>query len=277
MQEHDAARVLVTQARGKTGAPLTSLLVDRGDVEMLGGTSDPARLDLRGVTPVLFAWDRPETWAPALEDVDAVYLVRPDWEDAPEIIAGFLAQTEPSARIVFLSEQDADYTAPDGWSPRNERAVREGSQSWTILRPSWFMQSLTDDRMFGGPVLSDGELPFPAGDARVAWIDARDIAAVAAVALLDEGHDGQTYEITGPEALSLPETAKALSEALDRPVVHRDLTIQQALGDSVGFARELDRLTFERVAADRFAPVTDTVRQLAGRPPRRLRDLRSGS
>lgn len=269
--------MLVTQARGKTGAPLTALLVDRADVEVLGGTSAPARLDLPGVTPALFAWDRPETWAPALQGVDAIYLVRPDWEDAPELIAAFLEQAEPSARIVFLSEQDADYTGPDGWSPRNERAVREGGRPWTILRPSWFMQSFTDDRLFGGPVLVDGELPFPAGEARVAWIDARDIAAVAAVALLDDGHDGQTYEITGPESLSLPETAESLSVALDRPVVHRDLAIEDAVAGSTGFARELDRVTFERVAAGRFAPVADTVERLTGRVPRRLRDLRLGS
>ena len=267
----------MSQVRGKTGAPLATVLVERGNVEVLGGTRDPSRLDLHGVTPVTFAWDRPETWTAALVDVDAVYLVRPDWENAPELIAAFLEQTEPSARVVFLSEQDADYTAPDGWSPRNERAVREGGRSWTILRPSWFMQSLTDARMLGGPVLVDGELPFPAGDARVAWIDARDIAAVAAVALLEDGHDGRTYELTGPEALSLPETATALSAALGRTVVHRDLAIDDAVAGSTGFSRDLDRLTFQRVVAGRFAPVTDNVRRLTGRSPRPLRDLRPPS
>ncbi|WP_229053446.1 NAD(P)H-binding protein [Aeromicrobium sp. Leaf350] len=265
-------QVLVTQVRGKTGAPLSALLVERG-AEVLGGTRDPEALRLAGVTPVRFAWDEPDTWAPALRDVDAVYLVRPDWENAPEIIEAFLAEAEPSTRVVFLSEQDADYTAPDGWSPRNEAAVRGSGRPWTILRPSWFSQSFTDPRLFAGAVLDDGELPFPAGDGRVAWIDARDIAAVAAVALTEDGHDGQTYEITGPEALTLPETAEVLSTLLGRQVVHRDLSIDEALGDSTGFARELDALTFERVTAGRFAPVTDTVERLTGRSSRSLRDL----
>jgi hypothetical protein len=53
-------------------------------------------------------------------------------------------------------------------------------------------------------------------------------------------------------------------------VVHRDLTIAEAIADSDGFQRELDELTFERVRDGRFAPVTDTVAQVTGRPPRTL-------
>ncbi|GAA1734440.1 SDR family NAD(P)-dependent oxidoreductase [Aeromicrobium alkaliterrae] len=265
-------RVLVTQVRGKTGAPLAGLLVGRG-AEVLGGTRDPAALDLPGVTPVVFSWDEPETWAPALDGINAVYLVRPDWENAPEIIEAFLAKAGPDVHVVFLSEQDADYSGPDGWSPRNEKAVRDSGRPRTILRPSWFSQSFTDPRLFAGPVLGDGELPFPAAGGRVAWIDARDIAAVAAVALTEDGHAGQIYEITGPEALTLPETAEVLSASLGRPVVHRDLTIAEATAESEGFGRELDALTFERVAAGSFATVTDTVERVTGRAPRPLSEL----
>lgn len=70
------------------------------------------------------------------------------------------------------------------------------------------MQILTDPRFYRDQIVGAGELPFPSGAATVAWIDARDIAAVAAQALFENGHAGRTYRITGPEALSLPRTAE---------------------------------------------------------------------
>jgi uncharacterized protein YbjT (DUF2867 family) len=137
------------------------------------------------------------------------------------------------------------------------------------------MQVLTDPRFFRDQITGAGELPFPGGDAAVAWIDARDIAAVAERALLDDGHAGRTYRISGPEALSLPRTAELLSAAVGRPVTHRDVTVDEAVAGLEGFERDLSVLTFERVRAGRFAEVTDTVEHVTGRPARTLRTFLS--
>ncbi|QGN48066.1 hypothetical protein GKC29_15275 [Micromonospora sp. WMMC415] len=135
------------------------------------------------------------------------------------------------------------------------------------------MQVLTDPRFYRDQIVGAGELPFPSGDAMVAWIDARDIAAVAARALLEDGHAGRTYRISGPEALSLPRTAELLSAAAGHPVTHRDVTVDEAVAGLEGFERDLSALTFERVRAGRFAEVTDIVEHVTGRPARALRSF----
>ncbi|BCJ58813.1 NAD(P)H-binding protein [Micromonospora endophytica] len=264
-------RVLVTGVRGKTGVPLAELLTARPRVEVRGGSSDPSTIHLADVRPTAFSWDEPSRWAAAAEGVDAVYVVRPDRADAPELIGALLAEIPAQARVVLLSERDPDHTGPDGWAPRAERAVQDSGRTWTILRPSWFMQVFTDPRFYRDSIVDTGEFPFPSGGAAVAWIDARDIAAVAERALLDEGHAGQVYELSGPESLSLPRTADLLSAAAGRPVSHREVTIAEAVVGTTGFERDLNVLTFERVRAGRFAEVTDTVERVTGQPARTLR------
>jgi uncharacterized protein YbjT (DUF2867 family) len=270
-------RVLVTGVRGKTGTPLAQSLVARAGVEVVGGSGDPSTVRIDGVRPVAFSWDDPAGWPPALDGVDALYLVRPDREDAPELVASLLGAT--SARVVLLSEQDADQLGPDEWAPRVERAVRDSGRRWTILRPSWFMQVFTDPRYYRDVFVDGGELAFPSGGERIAWIDARDIAAVAEQALLDPSHAEQVHEITGPEALTLARTVELLSGG-GRPVTYRDVSVDEAVQDEDGFERGLDTLTFERVRAGVFATVTDTVERVTGQRPRSLqafvRESRAG-
>ena len=262
--------MLLTGVRGKTGRPLADLLLARRDVEVLGGSSTPSKVDIDGVRPTAFSWDDPSGWPEAVDGIDATYVVRPDRADAPELIAALLAELSPEVRVVLLSEQDADYVGTEGWAPRAERAVRESGHAWTILRPSWFMQVFTDARFYRDLIADDGELPFSSGGASVAWIDAQDIAAVADLALVEAGHTGQVYELSGPEALSLPRTAELLSGAAGHLVAHREITVDEAVEGTVDFERELSVLTFERVRAGCFAVVTDAVQRLTGRPPRTL-------
>jgi uncharacterized protein YbjT (DUF2867 family) len=264
------SRVLVTGVRGKTGVPLAELLVARPDVEVLGGSRSPATVAIDGVRPTEFSWNHPAGWPGATDGVDALYVVLPIRADAPELVGALLDRTPPEVHVVLLSERDADQVGPDGWTVRAEEVVRRSGHSWSILRPSWFMQVFTDARFYLDQVRGAGELPFPSGGARVAWIDARDIAAVAERALLDEGHAGRVFELSGPESLSLPRTAELLSRAVGRPVAHREVPVAEALAGTEGFERDLTALTFQRVQAGVFAPVTDTVQQVTGRPARRL-------
>ena len=264
-------RVLITGVRGKTGAPLAELLVARPDVEVLGGSSDPSSITSDGISPTSFSWDDRSGWAAATQGVDAMYLVRPDRADAPELVAALLAETARDTRIVLLSEQDADSFAPGSWALRVEQAVRESGHAWTMLRPSWFMQVFTDPRYYRDEIAEHGRLPFASGEATVAWIDARDIAAVAERALLEEGHDGRVYELSGPEALTLPRTAQELSRALGRPVSHVEITIADAVAAMPeGFERDEFAWTLERLHDGVFSSVTDTVEQVTGRPARGL-------
>ncbi|MBM6403257.1 nucleoside-diphosphate sugar epimerase [Phycicoccus sp. CSK15P-2] len=264
-------RVLITGVRGKTGVPLAGLLTARG-VEVRGGSSTPERVDLPGVVPVSFSWDDQEGWAGALLGVDAVQVVRPDRADAPELVGALVDRVSPTTRVVLLSERSADTEGPEGWAMRAEAAVTRHPGDWSVLRPSWFMQVLGDPRFFRDVVVDDRTLPFPTGGAALAWIDARDIAAVAAAALLDEGHARAVHELTGPESLTLEETAAVLSAGLGgSPVQPRDVGVDAGLAGLDGFERELTALTYDRVRAGVFAPVTDTVERVLGRPAGTLR------
>lgn len=263
------SRVLITGVRGKTGAPLARRLIARGDVDVLGGSSDPSTVALRGVRPTALSWDDPATWPAATEDVDAVFVVRPDRLDAPQLVAGLLDGAPRTARVVLLSGQEADACPPDPWALAVEEAVRASGRAWTVLRPSWFMQVLGDPRFFRDDVL-EGELAFPSAGASVAWTDTRDIAAVAERALLEPGHAGRTYALSGPQALTLPQTARLLSQALGRPVAHRDITVDEAVRGLEGFDRDVTAATFERVRAGVYGEVADTVERVTGLPARSL-------
>ncbi len=267
-------RVLITGVRGKTGSPLAQLLAARPGVEALGGSSEVSCVEIPGVVPTAFSWDEPARWSAATSGVDALFLVRPDRPDAPELVAELLRTTPPDARVVLLSERDVDSFAAEDWAPRVERAVRTSGRPWTLLRPSWFMQVFTDPRFHRDELEQEGRLRFAGGGATVAWIDARDIAAVAAAALLEPGHVEQSYELTGPEALTLPRTAEVLSTAFAREVEHVEVPIADAVADlPAGFERDEFAWTLERVRDGVFSGVTDTVERVTGRPARALADL----
>jgi uncharacterized protein YbjT (DUF2867 family) len=259
--------VLITGVRAKTGAPLAHLLADERDVHVRGGSTDPASVDMPGVTPVRFSWDDPTSWASAADGVDAMFVVRPDRPDAPRLISELIAGTPPHTHVVLLSELDGGYFGPDDWAPRVERAVLESGRTWTILRPGWFSQVFADERFMLDDIRS-GTLPFPSGGQRIAWVDARDIAAVAARALLDPALRARTLDITGPEALTLAETASVLAAALGRPVEYVDLPMEQALVRREGFDRENDFGAYDRIRRGMVAVVDGTVQEVLGRPAR---------
>lgn len=258
-------RVLITGVRGKTGSELARSLADHPGVEVVGGTRDPGSLELPGVTVVAFDWHRPDRWAAALDGVNAVYLVRPDIEDAPERIASLLTQTRSQTRLVLLSDLSASDLDPGAWAVRVERAVTDHARDWTLLRPSWFMQVFTDERFYLDAIRTHGRVTLPAGDEGVSWIDTRDIAAVAERTLLDDGHSGHAYELTGPEAVDLPTTVALLSTAAGRTLAHDDSSVAGATAGLEGWEARLFTDTYEDVLAGVYETVTNDVERVTGR------------
>lgn len=116
------------------------------------------------------------------------------------------------SRVVALSAMGVEHAPDDVGLGAMERAVRERSAHWTILRPTWFAQNFAE--AFWYPTITEqGQIPTSAGPGRASFVDTRDIAAVAVTALRQDGHDGQAYTITGPEALSFAEVAAHISRA----------------------------------------------------------------
>ena len=170
-----------------------------------------------------FDWDAPGTHDRALAGAEAVYLIPPDLvEDAVPLVAPLLDRARQLGvqRIVLLSSLGVTFAGEPASSGRRrlEDAVRGSGLAWTILRPSGFMQNFSEG--FLAPSVQRGTIA-TASDGAVAYVDAGDIAEVAAAALTEDGHAGATYALTGPEALTNAQAAALISEAVHRPVVHR--------------------------------------------------------
>ncbi|GAA1763117.1 NAD(P)H-binding protein [Luedemannella helvata] len=225
--------------------------------------------------PTVFDWERPETWAPALAGVERAYLLWPQGTTQPQHrVAEFVSAVAGTSlrRLVLLSAYGVEYA--DGSGPRKaEQAVQDSDLDWTILRPNFFLQNFSEG-FYTHTIRTRRTVEVPAGDAAVSFVDTRDIAAVAAVALTTEGHAGRGYTITGPAAVTFAEVAAALTAA-GHPVTYRDVTPAQtrealvAAGIAPDYADLLLGI-YARAAAGGNAAVTDAVQRVTGRPARDL-------
>jgi NAD(P)H dehydrogenase (quinone) len=133
--------------------------------------------------------------------------------------------------------------------------------------------------------IEHGTLSVPAGTGRVSMVDARDIAAVAAATLLEPGHEGHIYEITGPEALAFSEIAHHLSETIGRPVRYIDVLPETALAELLAaglpswwaeYRVGVYRLYREAGPDGWAAKVTDVVAEVGGQPPHSFAEFTKG-
>jgi uncharacterized protein YbjT (DUF2867 family) len=108
-----------------------------------------------------------------------------------------------------------------------ERRICELAVAFTFLRPNLYFQGLL---AFQPLIAKEGRFVAPIGDARVSAVDVRDIAAVAARVLTESGHEGKTYTITGPSAVTHAEMANAIAAAVGRHVAFVDVPPQAFAG-----------------------------------------------
>jgi uncharacterized protein YbjT (DUF2867 family) len=147
---------------------------------------------------VRFDWTDPETWEPAVAGVAGMYLMAlPGQPVEPAFVR--LAVDEGVRRIVLLSSRGIEVMGDERLIAA-ERTVRASGAEWAIVRPDWFNQDF--DEGFFQPAVLAGQLALPLGDHRDAFVDADDIATVAATALTGDGHAGRSYEVMGPRALA---------------------------------------------------------------------------
>ena len=247
---------LVLGGTGKTGRRIASLLTRRGvDVRIGSRTARPP-----------FDWTLPQTWDAALSGVHAVYLsFYPDlaMPGAAGTVAAFVdrARAHGVRRLVLLSGRG------EPQAQVSEETVQRSGLSWTVVRASWFHQNFSEDFLLGA-VLA-GELALPVGDAAEPFVDADDIAEVAAAALTDERHAGQTYELTGPRLLTFADAAAEIAKATGRPITFATLEPAEfaaVLRDN-GLPEELGEL-FHQITDGRSAHLADGVQRALGREPR---------
>ena len=212
--------ILVTGGTGSVGSHVVRELVARGaSVKVL--TRDPAKAKLpAGVTAVQGDLTQPETVRRVFNDVDAVFLL--NGVSITEAHEGLLAvsgmRLSGVKRLVYLSVHQVDQAA---WLPHFgakvgvEEGIKRSGIPFTILRPDNFFQN---DYWYKDVILQYGIYPQPIGGVGTSRVDIRDIAEAAAIALTSPGHEGQTYDIVGPDVLTGESIASAWSRALGKPI-----------------------------------------------------------
>jgi uncharacterized protein YbjT (DUF2867 family) len=219
------APILLTGATGNTGQVVAERLRERG-FPVVGLVRSEARkreLATRGIDSRMGDFDDQRSLIRALEGIEVAYLVcTPDELLIPREVAFIRAAKQAGVRrIVKCSAFWADLTAPT----QNLRAhgaieaelIRSGLE-FTIVRPHGFMQSFT---LFSWAMIEKaGAMSMPAGDGGIPLIDVRDVAEVAVRALVDPGHLGKIYDLTGPEVLTMYQQAAILERVLGRPITY---------------------------------------------------------
>lgn len=216
------SNILVIGGTGKTGRRVVQKLKQQNQNVRIGTRSnDPA-----------FDWNDPSTYAKALKGMDKAYIVYypdlavPGAKEAIQALAK-VAKNEGLKKVVLLSgkgEREAELC---------EQIVMRSGMEYTIVRASWFMQNFSES-FFLDPILA-GQVALPKAAAKVPYVHADDIASVVVEALLNEAHNGQVYQLTGPGTLTFPEVIDAIAKVSGREIKFIATSLEE-------YAKELEKL-----------------------------------
>ena len=278
MQRAKTATILITGATGTIRTALTQLL---------SAQKVPFRAMVRSIkqSGALAAWEggevvagdfnEEETIARALQEVERVFLLTNSSEHAETQQSTFVdaARRAGIKHIVKLSQWAADSHSPVRFLRYHaavEQKITRAGLGYTFLRPNLFMQGLLG---FRDSIAQQGKFFAAIGDARISAVDVRDIAAVAAKALTEEGHEGKTYNLAGPAALTHQEMTDKLSDALGRQIQFVDVSPEAMRGAlaAAGFPEWQAEGVIEdyaHYARGEAAEVATGVQDATGNPPR---------
>lgn len=219
--------VLVTGATGSVGRHVVERLATAG-VPVRALTRNPAAAGLpEGVDVREGDLTRPDTLRAALHGVERLYLF-PVPETAREVVAA--AKEAGVRRIVVLSSSSVLDASGDNHSGEHhravERAVEESGIDFTFVRPDEFATNVL--WKWGHSIRAEGVVRAPYGNAPRVLIHEADVAAVAATALLQDGHTGRAYVLTGPEAITQADQVRAIAGALGRDIEFVEITPDEA-------------------------------------------------
>ncbi|WP_022976051.1 SDR family oxidoreductase [Nevskia ramosa] len=269
-------RVAIAGATGRVGATLTTLLIDDPiDLVLLTRQPHTARLP-EGVIPLAVDFKRADTLEGALRGVDRLFIAH---GTSPEQVANEIALIDAAVaagvhHIVKLSAfGPATRLLPLAWHMEIEAYLAQQPIASTVLRPTAFADVLKR----AGPLIAAGSWTGAAGNGRVNFIDTRDVADVARIALLEEitANSQRAYHLSGPRAWTMKQVAEELTRLLGHPVTYLDcspIERREALLSSglsplvTDLLVGLDRMFRESTLAE----TTSTVSELTGKIPRSL-------
>jgi len=257
--------ILVIGATGKTGRRVYEKLSNQG-FEVKGASRNGE---------VHFDWNAPDTWSESLTNVDSVYLTYyPDLAlpQAPNDISQFcsLAKSKGVKHITLLSGRG------EPAAQVCEEIVQNSGLSNTVVRASWFNQNFSEG-MFR-EFIEAGTIALPVGSVGEPFIDVDDISDVVVASLIDEKHNGNLYEVTGPELLSFQQLADQFTEVLKKPVNFIQVTLEEfvaTLSNNNVDPKAIEMLTylFTEVLDGRNEFICNGVDEALGRPAKSFKEF----
>jgi len=268
--------ILVTGGTGTSGADIVRELSSRG-VKFRALVRNPAKADgvrLPGVEIV--QGDMTKSLEAPLAGVDVALLHSASASNLVDLQCTFIdaARKAGVKRIVKFSVLGVDPKSTCRFQQGHavvEDKLRSSGLGWTMLQPTFFMQNFLGQ----AGMIKSGTIYQPAGDGKSAYVDTRDIAAVAAVTLTQSGHEGKSYPITGPADLSFHDIAATFSKVLGRQIEYVDVPPQAArealmkVGVPAWNVEGILEL-MDLLRGGKTAGVFPTVQQITGKPPRTL-------
>lgn len=274
--------IVVTGPTGNLGpAVLDELRLRGAAVRALAHTAaSRATIERYGAEAVDADLDEPDTVEAAMMGCDRLFLLSPLHPAQPQREAAAIdaAKRAGIGHVVALSIMGADHASPVAfcrWHAAIDEHLAGSGLGYTILRPAGFMQF----HLLPVQTVKAANSWFGmTGDGAAAYVDIKDVAAAAAVVLTSSGDSGHTYDLTGPEAITLPRAATELGAAIGRDIAYIDLPAEAFHANLVGLG--LPPWLIEAVVAlngavreGHAATVTNSVEQLTGRPARSYREM----
>lgn len=258
------------------GREVVRQLAERGiQVRALVRNSEKARF-LKRPTVEIFPGDlgATESIAAALKGVDKVFLLSAAHPRQVELQGNAVAAAQRPGvlYIVKLSTLGASPNSPVAqarWHRETEKQIETSGIAFTHLRPHNFMQNTLN---FAPGIAVEGRFRAPLGEGKISLVDSRDVAAVAAACLTEDGHEGRIYRITGPEALSYHQVAEKISVAISKTVTYAGVSFEESRQEMLKsgmpkwYANDLIEL-YRQFQEGKGARITDTIQRITGKPP----------
>ena len=259
---------LVIGASGTVGSALVQNLRARGQTVRLATSRAPTQPDQVQVDVL-----QRQGLEAAFQGVQRAFLMAPPgYVPQDHLLVPLIEQARAAGvqKVVLMSAMGAD-AAPDTPLRKAELALEASGLAWNTIRPNWFMQNFHTFWVQG--IREQGRIFLPIGSARGSFIDARDIADVAAELLLSETHVNQAFDLTGAEALNHDEVAAILSRETGRDIRHQEIPPEAMLQGLLGAGLPAPYAEFLVVILGYFAAGyaerrTDAVQRITGRAPR---------
>lgn len=268
--------ILITGATGKTGGEVARQLAaaDMPFRALVRDADKAARISALGADLVVGDIDDAAFLSTALSGIDKAFLVLPNNEEQLVLEKKFTdaCVTAGLKHLVYLSSLES---VPESKNPitQNHVAAQNYIQSsgmdWTLIRPTFFMQNF---ETYAPRIKEAQQIVMPVGNGTVSATDLRDVGEVIRDVLTKPGHEGKSYDLTGPELLTFSEIADRFSKVLGLTVEFVDQPIEDfaALLRTIGLSEwRVDAVCkeLEAIAAGVVDHTTDTIEELLGRPP----------